>query len=78
MVIEYSPHAAQMEIHRARGFRFRTVSILRKQCVQIANGVAIETDLRTSIHQQFNGRLVIQDHLRLTRIPSLGILPEFQ
>jgi hypothetical protein len=25
MVIEYTPHAAQMEIHRARGFRFRTV-----------------------------------------------------
>jgi len=23
MVIEYTPHAAQMEIHRARGFRFR-------------------------------------------------------
>jgi len=30
MVIEYSPHAAQMEIHRARGFRFRTVCTGRR------------------------------------------------
>ena len=30
MVIEYTPHAAQMEIHRARGFRFRTVCTGRR------------------------------------------------
>jgi hypothetical protein len=30
MVIEYSPHAAQMEIHRARGLRFRTVCTGRR------------------------------------------------
>jgi hypothetical protein len=30
MVIEYTPHAAQMEIHRARGFRLRTVCTGRR------------------------------------------------
>ena len=30
MVIEYTPHAAQMEIHKARGFRFRTVCTGRR------------------------------------------------
>ena len=30
MVIEYTPHAAQIEIHRARGFRFRTVCTGRR------------------------------------------------
>lgn len=30
MVIEYTPHAAQMEIHRAREARFRTVCTGRR------------------------------------------------
>ena len=30
MVIEYTAHEAQMEIHRARGYRFRTVCTGRR------------------------------------------------
>ena len=40
--------------------------------------MAAEATLARLFHQQFNGRLVIQDHLRFTRIFARGALAHFQ
>ena len=49
-----------------------------QQRVQIENHVAADATLTGLIHQQFDGRLVIQDHLRFLRVPALGALAPLQ
>lgn len=40
--------------------------------MQVQDGVAVESRLLGLIHQQLDGRLVIQEHLRFQRILAFG------
>lgn len=44
--------------------------------MQIENGVGKETNLSGFAHQQFDGGLMIENHLRLNRVLPFGRLPE--
>jgi cytoskeletal protein CcmA (bactofilin family) len=39
--------------------------VFREQGVQVQDGVAVEGDVFGRLHQEFDGRLVVEDHLRV-------------
>jgi len=43
--------------------------------MQVQNGVAVKADLLCVIYQQLDGRLVVQNHLRITHIFAFGAFP---
>ena len=52
--------------------------VVRQQGMQIEDGVTVKADLGGLFDQEFDGRLVVQDHLRFTGILAFGGLPQFQ
>ena len=52
--------------------------VFRKECVQIADRVAVETDVARVLSEQLDRRLVIEDHLRLVGRFALGRLARFE
>ncbi len=52
--------------------------VVCQQRMQVQNGVTIETDFVGLLDEHFDGRLVVQDHLRFQRILSLGGLAQFE
>src|SRR5205814_454913 len=51
--------------------------VVSQQSVQVEDGVAVEADLVSRLDQKFDGRLVIEDHLRFGRGLPFGGLPQF-
>ncbi len=52
--------------------------VVHQQAMQVQDRVAVETDFVGLLDEQFNSRLVVQDHLRFQRILALGGLAQFE
>ena len=52
--------------------------VVREQGVQIQDGVPVEADLVGLVNEQFDGCLVVQDHLRFPRVLALGGFAQLQ